>query len=178
MRAQGETMTVTSSDVSAVGAAGRALVSPGRLGQIVAAIAGQPREWRPIVRFGEDHRWYGRLDPAGPDAAYEVWLLSWLPGQQTGFHDHGDAVGAFAIADGQLREMTGVPGRLRVRDRVLRAGAVRSFGPAHTHDVRNVSAAPAVSVHAYSPPLSAMRRYQLTSSGLVLTGIDTGNESW
>jgi mannose-6-phosphate isomerase-like protein (cupin superfamily) len=171
-------MTVTSNDVSAVGVASRALVSPGRLGQIVAAIAGQPREWRPIVQFSEDHRWYGRLDPAGPDADYEVWLLSWLPGQQTGFHDHGEAVGAFAIADGELREVTGVPGRRTVRDRALRAGAVRTFGPAHTHDVRNVSARPAVSVHAYSPPLSAMRRYQLTSSGLVLAGIDTAEESW
>jgi mannose-6-phosphate isomerase-like protein (cupin superfamily) len=171
-------MTVTSNDVSAVGAASRALVSPERLGQIVAAIAGQPREWRPIVRFSEDHRWYGRLDPGGPDADYEVWLLSWLPGQQTGFHDHGDAVGAFAIADGELREVTAVPGRPAVRDQVLRAGAVRSFGPAHTHDVRNSSAAPAVSVHAYSPPLSAMRRYELTSSGLLLTSIDTADESW
>jgi hypothetical protein len=171
-------MTVTINDVSAAGAASRALVSPERLGQIVAAIAGQPGEWRPVVRFSEDHRWYSRLDPGGPDAAYEVWLLSWLPGQQTGFHDHGDAVGAFAIADGELHEVTAAPGRLTVRDRVLRAGAVRTFGPAHIHDVRNVaSAAPAVSVHAYSPPLSAMRRYELTGSGLLLTGTEAA-ESW
>jgi Cysteine dioxygenase type I len=169
---------VSSTDVSAVGAAGRALVSPGRLGLIVAAIAGQPRQWRPIVRFSEDHRWYCRLDPGSPDAGYEVWLLSWLPGQQTGFHDHGDAVGAFALADGELREVTAVPGRVTVRDRVLRAGAVRSFGPAHIHDVRNVTAAPAVSVHAYSPPLSAMRRYELATSGLLLTGTDLADESW
>ena len=43
-----------------------------------------------------------------------------------------------------------------------------TFGGRHLHDVGNVGAAPAVSVHAYSPPLSAMRRYEMTSSGLAL----------
>jgi mannose-6-phosphate isomerase-like protein (cupin superfamily) len=171
-------MTVTSNEVPAVGVAGRAALSPGRLSRIVAAIAGAPENWRPVVQYRADHRWYRRLDPGGPEADYEVWLLSWLPGQQTGFHDHGDAVGAFAIADGELREVTARPGRTDVRERALTAGAVRSFGPEHLHDVRNVTTVPAVSVHAYSPPLSAMRRYEMTGSGLLLTGTDLAEESW
>jgi len=45
---------------------------------------------------------------------------------------------------------------------------VRSFGAHHVHDVRNSSAGSvAVSVHAYSPPLSAMTRYDLAPGGLV-----------
>jgi hypothetical protein len=45
---------------------------------------------------------------------------------------------------------------------------VRSFGPHYVHDVRNPeSGSVAVSVHAYSPPLSAMTRYDLTPGGLV-----------
>ena len=44
---------------------------------------------------------------------------------------------------------------------------MRAFGPHHVHDVRNSSAGSvAVSVHAYSPPLSAMTRYDLTPGGL------------
>lgn len=107
-----------------------------------------------------------------------MWLLSWLPGQQTGFHDHGDAVGAFAVASGRLRETTATVGDLAVHSRVLSAGAVRAFGPAYVHEVASASAGPAVSVHAYSPPLSAMRRYEMTASGLILTGTETADEGW
>jgi Cysteine dioxygenase type I len=153
-------------------------VGAARLGQIVREIAAAAGQWRPVVRFCADHRWYYRLDPAGPDAGYEVWLLSWLPGQRTGFHDHGDAAGAFAIADGELLETTARVGDSAVRGRTLTAGAVRSFGPAHLHDVRNAAGRPAVSVHAYSPPLSLMRRYEMTSSGLALAGSETAAGGW
>jgi hypothetical protein len=153
-------------------------VSPARLGQIVRAIAERPGRWRPAVQFSAERRWYYRIDAGDPAANYEVWLLSWLPGQQTGFHDHGDAVGAFAIADGELLESTATVGSTAVRGRELGAGAVRSFGAAHLHNVRNTSAAPAVSVHAYSPPLSAMRRYEMTTAGLAFTGTETADEDW
>ena len=107
-----------------------------------------------------------------------MWLLSWLPGQATGFHDHGDAAGAFALALGSLQERTAAVGRTGVRSRVLSAPSVRTFGSAHLHDVRNVSAGPAVSVHAYSPPLSAMRRYRMSPAGLVHAGTDAAGEAW
>jgi hypothetical protein len=55
---------------------------------------------------------------------------------------------------------------------------VRSFGPRHVHDVRNSSAGSvAVSVHAYSPPLSAMTRYELTPGGLMAVGKE-GTGDW
>ena len=48
------------------------------------------------------------------------------------------------------------------------AGGSRAFGPRYIHDVRNAAAsAVAVSVHAYSPPLPEMTRYDLTPGGLV-----------
>jgi mannose-6-phosphate isomerase-like protein (cupin superfamily) len=154
------------------------LISPARLGQIVRAIAERPGQWRPVIQFTAERRWYFRMDVGDQAAHYEVWLLSWLPGQQTGFHDHGDAAGAFAVADGDLLESTATVGSTAIRARELRAGAVRSFGAAHLHDVRNASAEPAVSVHAYSPPLSAMRRYEMTTSGLALTGTETAAAGW
>jgi rhodanese-related sulfurtransferase len=43
----------------------------------------------------------------------------------------------------------------------------RAFGPDYAHDVRNVSLAPAISIHAYSPPLSEMNEYELDGSQLV-----------
>jgi predicted metal-dependent enzyme (double-stranded beta helix superfamily) len=145
------------------------------LAQIVAAIAVRPSGWRDIVRFDASRRWYQRLELTDD---HEVWLLSWLPGQSTGFHDHGEAVGAFAVAQGELRERTVPAGRLRASSRTLPAGQVRPFGAAHVHDVVNVWTEPAVSVHAYSPPLTGMRRYELTARGLIHTTTEHSELNW
>jgi predicted metal-dependent enzyme (double-stranded beta helix superfamily) len=153
-------------------------LGPARLASVVGAIAASPALWRPLVRFSAERRWYYRLDQPDPDPAYELWLLSWLPGQQTGFHDHGDAAGAFAVADGDLLESTAQVGRPAVRSRSLAAGTVRSFGPDYVHDVRNAGDRPAVSVHAYSPALSLMRQYEMTGSGLALSGTESAEDGW
>ena len=154
---------------------GQTRLSQTRLRQLVAAVATLPESWDGLVRFGSGRRWYRRLELADD---YELWLLSWLPGQGTGFHDHGLAAGAFAVAQGQLRERTVPAGHARVRERTVVAGGVRSFGPRYVHDVANASAEPAVTVHAYSPPLTAMRRYELTESGLVHTATEHAEQDW
>jgi predicted metal-dependent enzyme (double-stranded beta helix superfamily) len=139
-------------------------VSPGRLRELAANIAARPAGWTDLVRFDPCRRWYQRL---ACEVDFEIWLLSWLPGQHTGFHDHGQSAGAFAVADGVLRERV-APGRRPETDgTVLTRGAVRSFGPHYVHEVANTSQRPAVSVHAYSPPLRGMRQYEVGASGLL-----------
>ena len=154
--------------------------SPARLGQarlrrLVAAVAAREDGWAGLVRFDAGRRWFRRLELADD---YEVWLLSWLPGQGTGFHDHGLAAGAFAVARGRVREQTVAAGRGQARQRTVARGSIRSFGPRHVHDVANTSGEPAVTVHAYSPPLTAMRRYELTESGLVHTATARAEQDW
>ncbi|MGO9560476.1 MAG: hypothetical protein ACLPQS_14400 [Acidimicrobiales bacterium] len=51
------------------------------------------------------------------------------------------------------------------------SGASGRFGPAHVHDMAHRSGRPAVSVHAYSPPLTALTTYEETPYGLTATGI-------
>jgi rhodanese-related sulfurtransferase len=111
------------------------------------------------VRLRAEGRWYERLYH-GPE--YDIWVISWLPGQSTGFHDHGASSGAFVVATGILEEH--LPGE---RTRVINPGKPRAFGPDYAHDVRNASLAPAISIHAYSPPLSEMNEYELDGSRLV-----------
>jgi cysteine dioxygenase type I len=159
---------------AAVVAPGRKL-TPAELGRLVAGTAAAEQNWRPLVRFTAGRRWFHRLALA---ADYEVWLLSWLPGQHTGFHDHGEAAGAFTVADGELRESLASPGSRQVRHRISAQGSVTRFGGRHLHDVGNVLPEPAISVHAYSPPLSAMRRYQMTHSGLALLRTDRAELDW
>jgi Cysteine dioxygenase type I len=153
----------------------RRRLTPVQLGRLVRATAAAVDEWQPVVRFTTSKRWFHRLALSDD---YETWLLTWLPGQRTGFHDHGGAAGAFAVAQGDLRETLATPGSRRVRHRTARHGSVTSFGGQHVHEVVNVGHAPAVSVHAYSPPLSAMRRYELTGSGLTLVRTEWSEVDW
>jgi predicted metal-dependent enzyme (double-stranded beta helix superfamily) len=166
----------------------RPSLGPGRLSKLVRA-AESAGDWRDRVRYSAGERWYQRLELTED---YELWLLSWLPGQHTGFHDHCGSAGAFAVASGELQERTvrlarpssertgdsGRSARPRLAVASFTAGAVRSFGPRHVHDVVNDSVIPAVSIHAYSPPLPGMRRYELTAAGLVPAATQTAEESW
>jgi mannose-6-phosphate isomerase-like protein (cupin superfamily) len=163
-------------DAATAAIAAAAFRHPGRarLGQVVAAVAARPDRWSGLVRFDAGRRWFRRLVLTDD---YEVWLLSWMPGQDTGFHDHGSAAGAFVVTSGRVRERTvSRPGR--VRHRTVAPGEVRSFGSRHVHDVVNAFAEPAVTMHAYSPPLTAMRRYELTGSGLVYAATEHAERDW
>jgi rhodanese-related sulfurtransferase len=134
------------------------LRTPEELANIVSLFA--PSDgWVDKVRLRAEQRWYERLYH-GPD--YDIWVISWLPGQSTGFHDHGASSGAFVVATGILEEHR--PGE---RTCVMHPGKPRAFGPDYAHDVRNVSLAPAISIHAYSPPLSEMNEYELDGSRLL-----------
>ena len=154
----------------------RQRLSPPRLAALAQAAAAR-HDWAALVRYRQDERWYQRLEQGDN---HEVWLLSWLPGQRTGFHDHCGSAGALAVVHGELREYTTPRGRGTgtPSGADFAAGRVRSFGPAHVHEVVNASAGPAVSIHAYSPPLAGMRRYELTSGGLVLAAVETAGERW
>src|SRR5215471_14868219 len=137
-------------------------LSQARLRQIVQGVAASEHEWLSLVRYDLGRRWYQRLTS---DDDHEVWLLSWLPGQRTGFHDHGESSGAFTVARGTLRERT-MPGRRPGPSAAVSREEVRTFGPWYIHDVINASVHPAVSVHAYSPPLTSMRHFGFGPAGL------------
>jgi Cysteine dioxygenase type I len=108
----------------------------------------------PYVRYNPDVRWHQRIYR---DPRMDVWLISWLPSQGTQLHDHGGSSGAFTVLSGMLSEAVAGAGRLHEHDRHV--GQSIGFGARYVHDVRNLSGAPALSVHAYSPPLTGMTHY-------------------
>jgi hypothetical protein len=142
-----------------------------QLADVVLRLAASPADWLTRVRLNPAGRWYERIHL---DDSHEVWVISWLPGQATGFHDHGGSAGAFAVVFavvfGTLTERRAAGGETTgpVLAKPVGAGESHAFGPRCIHDVRNAAAsAVAVSVHAYSPPLPQMTRYDLTPAGLV-----------
>lgn len=117
----------------------------------------------PYVRYDERDRWHLRLHR---DQRVDIWLISWLPTQGTQLHDHGGSAGAFTVISGVLDESVYVPTAGDLRQRLHPAGRSVGFDASYVHDVRNTSTAPAVSVHAYSRPLTSMTFYDLDDGRL------------
>src|SRR4051794_15254936 len=145
--------------------------------RVASALLAEPWLWWAAVRFEQEERYYRRIVAS---ERYEAWLLTWLPGQGTGLHDHGGASGAFAGARGSLTETTVAvrEGRAHAVTRELTAGRVRGFRPEHVHDVANRSAARAISLHVYAPALSTMRRYERVDDRLRQVSVEAAGADW
>lgn len=118
-------------------------------------------------------RWSTRLHS---DDDLDVWLISWTPDRSTELHDHAGSLGALTVLSGSLREYRWTGHDLTLR--MLDAGDQAAFPLGWVHDVQRhdplvvgsddgeqtapPAATPTLSVHAYSPPLTAMSYYAVT----------------
>ncbi|APE32923.1 cysteine dioxygenase [Nocardia mangyaensis] len=114
-----------------------------------------------------EQRWATRLSH---DDEVDVWLISWTPGESTELHDHAGSLGALTVLSGALEEFRW--NGTELCRRTLAAGDQAAFPIGWVHDVVRTPAAesvgpldPTLSVHAYSPPLSAMSYYEVTGHG-------------
>ena len=128
--------------------------SQAELVALVTRLAAEPGRWRHLLRFDSEQRQWVKL-PSDDDV--DVWLLMWLPEQATELHDHGDSTAAYTVLSGAVEEVRPVPGGLRTSRLV--PGQTRWLPPGAVHDVRGAADGPAVSLHAYSPPLARMTWY-------------------
>lgn len=148
--------------------------TPASLADLVALtreVADEVHAGRHTVEVDPVRRWSQRLHA---DEHLDVWLISWASDQAAELHDHGGSLGALTVVRGGLTEWRWTAGSEDddacraeelasrgpgLRRRVLGPGRSVAFGLGHVHDVSNRAAETAVSVHAYSPPLSAMSYY-------------------
>jgi hypothetical protein len=143
----------------------RAALNPVQLVEQARLFADEVAAGRyPYVEYDAENRWHQRLYR---DSHLDIWLISWLPTQGTQLHDHGGSSGAFAVLSGRLDEAVyrRNPARGSLTEYVRATGSAIGFGPRYVHDVRNLSDEPAVSVHAYSPPLTSMNFYDVGTNG-------------
>jgi quercetin dioxygenase-like cupin family protein len=109
---------------------------------IARAYADDRATWAHLLRYDPDERFAALVEST---AEQEIWLMSWLPGQETDRHDHGNATGAFTVVSGSLTEHV----LHRGVSLSLSAGQSRVFGPGYAHHVRNDGPDPAVTLHVY-----------------------------
>jgi hypothetical protein len=144
-------------------------VSDGRLSideleRIVLAIASRPEFFEDLVVDDETNRWWLQLFKTDN---FEVRILGWETEQRSDWHDHGGSSGVFVVTQGSLFEVHRASDLLNVDSRSYAVGEYGSFGPDYVHDMVHESGKPAVSVHAYSPPLTGFTSYVRTDFGFV-----------
>jgi hypothetical protein len=102
--------------------------------------------WRPFARHDADARFYQQLYR---DPNLDVWLICWVDGQNTGYHDHDRSSGAVCVCDAS--DIHGV----------------RHPGPGWP---------PATSIHFYSPALWRMGHYEPGPRGMRRVGMTYADE--
>jgi len=113
------------------------------------------------ARQREQTRWWTSL---GSTPRGDAWLEGWPQGDAIELHDHGGSTAVVQVLAGRLLE-TWLDDRGRLRRRRLEVGSSVWLSHRHVHDVVNVDAVPALSVHVYSPPLRTMTWYTTTPHG-------------
>jgi hypothetical protein len=132
---------------------------------LAGEIASRPELWRAQVRHERESRFYVQLHR---DPHVDIWLICWDAFQETGLHDHDRSAGAVHVVEGTLLEDSFVArdGGFALQTVEHQAGSCFSFASTYIHDVRHDGGAPATSIHAYSPALWRMGRYELGPRGL------------
>ncbi|MDA0184414.1 hypothetical protein OJ997_29185 [Solirubrobacter phytolaccae] len=131
------------------------------LEELVRELAEDRSKWEHLVRHSREQREYVELHR---DDDVAVWLICWMDEHDTGFHDHDLSSGAVAVAEGAVAEDRLALGGPPVT-RVAHAGESFHFTAADIHRVRHCGDAPAVTIHAYSPPLWRMGAYEILPGG-------------
>lgn len=127
----------------------------------LSAVAVTVADAKPWIRV--DPRRYHRGRVALRDA-YELLVMTWLPGQSSVPHDHGGSICGMQVVDGTATEMSYcVEGDGRVRPAMqvrVPQGRTISGADSGIHSVHNLDrSGTLVTVHVYAPPLRDFRRF-------------------
>jgi hypothetical protein len=132
-----------------------------QLERFAGGLAAAPERWRHLVRHADDVRVYEQI---WDDEDVNAWLICWSEDQDTGFHDHDVSAAAISVVSGRVRE-----DRLTLGSapwsRVLSGGTTFTLAPVAIHRVLHAGGAPAITIHAYSPPLRRTGAYRIGPHG-------------
>jgi quercetin dioxygenase-like cupin family protein len=145
-------------------------LSAADLEQIAIAIRDRPELWEPLIVVDAHRRRYRLLFE---DERTDIWVLCWMPGQSTGFHDHDISDVGITIAQGMIVErQLRLPTGATALD--LRPGDTRQGPAGYIHSVAHGEGIPAVSIHCYSPPLMKVGQYRVDPDGVLRRDAEHG----
>ena len=101
------------------------------LGELTRSIGAARVTWEHLVRHDPKQRLFERLSsPPGTEA----WLMCWMPGQDSGPHDHDISSGAITVVEGELTEER-FGWEASASPTAYGAGETFAFGPSDVHRV-------------------------------------------
>ena len=134
-----------------------------QLERFAAALAADEDRWRHLVRDSRDARVYEQI---WDDDELNAWVICWSEDQDTGYHDHDVSGAAVAVVSGSVRE-----DRFRVaappESRTAGAGDTFTVPADAIHRVMHDGDGQAVTIHAYSPPLTRTGVYRTEADGVL-----------
>ena len=136
------------------------------LERFAAGLAADTPRWQPFLAAAadEDERVYELI---WDDETANAWVIRWSDDSDTGFHDHDESAAAITVVSGHVREdrltLGGAGGGSISRE--LGPGDTFTVEPVAIHRVLHAGAGPAVTIHAYSPPLRRTGAYTVLPSG-------------
>jgi quercetin dioxygenase-like cupin family protein len=138
-------------------------LQPAELAATLSTWADKEQDWAPLVRHDQQERTYQLLHR---DADVEVYLVCWMPGHDTGFHDHDHSAAAITVVEGAItEERLAITGAVK---RTLDKGDTVTIAREAIRRVRHAGQGPATTLHAYSPPLERVGTYQIADDGALL----------
>jgi mannose-6-phosphate isomerase-like protein (cupin superfamily) len=137
------------------------ILAGGELPRFAGALARRVDLWRHLVRHSDAARVYELI---WADEHVNAWVICWSAGQDTGFHDHGQSAGGIHVVAGSLSEQRLGFGR-PTDPQTVGPGTSLAVPASAIHRVFHDGGRPAVSVHAYSPPLTQMGDYRFAADG-------------
>lgn len=151
----------------------RGTLTTDELADLARRIADDPQRWEGVVRHDPDERTYALLHE---DEHVTVWLICWGPGHDTGFHDHDVSSAGVALAAGSIVDERLTAFGDPIQRRLDRENGA-TIDPTEIHRMRHTGGAPAVSIHAYSPPLLRTGAYEVAADGRLLRHAQPGEDA-
>ena len=131
------------------------------LQRFAARLAADPSRWASVAAQRGDERAYELI---WADDEVNAWAIRWTEDSDTGFHDHDASGAGITVISGAVREdrlaLGGPP-----RSREFGAGATFAVEPSAIHRVLHAGQGPALTIHAYSPPLRRTGAYRVAADG-------------
>jgi hypothetical protein len=142
------------------------VLDPAELVGFAAALAGSPERWRDLAGHDGEGRVYETI---WSDEYVNAWVIRWSDDSDTGFHDHDVSAAGIVVIEGSVLEerlsLAGPPVARR-----FAAGESFHLSASAIHRVRHDGGAPALTIHAYSPPLRRQGVYRTAHDGALERG--------
>ena len=134
------------------------------LRSLTRQLADDPSGRRHLVHHDPAARIFERLID---EPSVEAWLICWMPGHDTGFHDHDLSFGAVAVLEGGVREERLILGRSSTLARHYAAGDLFDFSPRTSTAWCTTARCPPSRCTSTRPRIARPGAYSVSSEGVL-----------